>query len=81
MTLRLDVPTDFGFTEEHALLRAEARRFLAERLPIAELRRLVERLPQAAVSAKECFRGEDQRLPDYLALVESHNPRRRPRAR
>ncbi|MEB2346530.1 MAG: acyl-CoA/acyl-ACP dehydrogenase [Deltaproteobacteria bacterium] len=42
MTLRLEVPTDFGFTEEHALLRAEARRFLAERLPIAELRRQVD---------------------------------------
>jgi alkylation response protein AidB-like acyl-CoA dehydrogenase len=42
LTLRLDVPTDFGFTEEHAFLRAEARRFLAERLPIAALRRQVD---------------------------------------
>lgn len=42
MTLRLEVPTDFGFTEEHALLRTEARRFLGERLPIAELRRQVD---------------------------------------
>ena len=42
MTLRLEVPTDFGFTEEHALLRGEARRFLSERVPIAELRRLVD---------------------------------------
>jgi alkylation response protein AidB-like acyl-CoA dehydrogenase len=40
--VRLDVPTDFGFTEEHALLRGEARRFLAERLSIAELRRRVD---------------------------------------
>lgn len=39
---RLEVPVDFGFTEEHALLRGEARRFLAERLPIAELRRRVD---------------------------------------
>jgi len=42
VTLRLEVPTDFGFTEEHALLRGETRRFLAERLPIAELRRQVD---------------------------------------
>jgi alkylation response protein AidB-like acyl-CoA dehydrogenase len=40
--LRLDVPADFGFTEEHALLRQEARRFLGERLPIAELRRQID---------------------------------------
>jgi alkylation response protein AidB-like acyl-CoA dehydrogenase len=37
-----EVPGDFGFTEEHALLRGEARRFLEERLPIAEVRRRVE---------------------------------------
>jgi alkylation response protein AidB-like acyl-CoA dehydrogenase len=42
MAVRLEVPTDFGFAEEHGLLRAEARRFLAERLPMAELRRQVE---------------------------------------
>ncbi len=40
--IKLEVPTDFGFTEEHALLRAEARRFLSERLPIAELRKLAD---------------------------------------
>lgn len=39
---RLDVPADFGFTEEHGLLRQEARRFLADRLPMAELRRRVD---------------------------------------
>ena len=39
---KLEVPTDFGFTEEHALLRAEARRFLAERLPMKELRKLAD---------------------------------------
>jgi alkylation response protein AidB-like acyl-CoA dehydrogenase len=39
---RLEVPTDFGFTEEHALLRNEARRFLAERVPAAEVRRRVD---------------------------------------
>jgi alkylation response protein AidB-like acyl-CoA dehydrogenase len=39
---RLDVPQDFGLREEHALLRDEARRFLAERCGIAELRRLAE---------------------------------------
>jgi alkylation response protein AidB-like acyl-CoA dehydrogenase len=40
--LRTEVPSDFGFTEEHALLRSEARRFLGERLPIAEVRRRVD---------------------------------------
>jgi alkylation response protein AidB-like acyl-CoA dehydrogenase len=40
--VRLEVPGDFGFHDEHALLRAEARRFLGERLPPAELRRQVE---------------------------------------
>lgn len=39
---RTEVPTDFGFTEDHALLRQEARRFLNERLPTAELRRLAD---------------------------------------
>ena len=34
------IPSDFGFTEEHDLLRKEARRLLAERCPIAEVRRL-----------------------------------------
>lgn len=51
-----------------------------ERLPgHAELRRMIERLPQAAGAAKQSFRGDDQRLPDYLALVTHHNPRRRRR--
>jgi alkylation response protein AidB-like acyl-CoA dehydrogenase len=39
----LEVPSiasDFGFSEEHELARAEARRLLAERSPIAEVRRL-----------------------------------------
>ncbi len=40
--IKLEVPTDFGFTEEHALLRAEARRFLSERLPMKELRKLAD---------------------------------------
>jgi len=39
---RTEVPTDFGFTEDHALLRQEARRFLVERLPMAELRKLAD---------------------------------------
>ena len=37
-----DVPKDFGFTEEHELLRDSARRFLTERCPIQEVRRLAE---------------------------------------
>ena len=40
--LRLEVPSDFGFTEEHALLRQETRRFLNERLPMGELRKLAD---------------------------------------
>ena len=40
--IKLEVPSDFGFTEEHALLRAEARRFLSERLPMTELRKLAD---------------------------------------
>ena len=40
--MRIEVPSDFGFSEEHALLRDQARRFLAERWPIAELRRLAD---------------------------------------
>jgi alkylation response protein AidB-like acyl-CoA dehydrogenase len=39
---RLEIPSDFGFTDEHAILRGEVRRFLGERLPMAELRRQVE---------------------------------------
>jgi alkylation response protein AidB-like acyl-CoA dehydrogenase len=34
---KLDIPNDFGFGEEHELLRDSARRFLAERCPIAEV--------------------------------------------
>jgi alkylation response protein AidB-like acyl-CoA dehydrogenase len=34
------VPADFGFTEEHALARGEARRFLEDRSPMTEVRRL-----------------------------------------
>ena len=40
--IKLEVPTDFGCTEEHALLRAEARRFLEGRLPMKELRKLAD---------------------------------------
>jgi alkylation response protein AidB-like acyl-CoA dehydrogenase len=39
---RIDIPTDFGFTDEHELLRREARRFLEERCPISEVRRLAD---------------------------------------
>lgn len=34
------VPADFGFTEEHALARGEARRLLEDRSPMSEIRRL-----------------------------------------
>ena len=36
------IPADFGFTDEHEILRQSARRFLEERCPIAEVRRLAE---------------------------------------
>lgn len=36
------MPSDFGFTDEHGLLRDEARRFLQERCPPSEVRRLAE---------------------------------------
>ncbi|HME69125.1 MAG TPA: acyl-CoA dehydrogenase [Myxococcota bacterium] len=36
------IPADFGFTEEHEVLRQSARRFLEERCPISEVRRLAE---------------------------------------
>jgi alkylation response protein AidB-like acyl-CoA dehydrogenase len=36
------IPADFGFTEEHEVLRESARRFLEERCPIADVRRLSE---------------------------------------
>lgn len=36
------IPADFGFTEEHEVLRTEARRFLEERCPFSEVRRLAE---------------------------------------
>lgn len=36
----MKVPADFGFTEEHELLRDSARRFLAEHCPIEAVRRL-----------------------------------------
>lgn len=36
------IPIDFGFREEHDLLRKEARRFLAERCPMSEVRRLAD---------------------------------------
>jgi len=39
---KTEVPSDFGFTEDHALLRQEARRFLNERLPMTELRKLAD---------------------------------------
>ncbi len=43
MTARYpDIPRDFGFSEEHDLLRDAARRFLEERVPLAEVRRLLD---------------------------------------
>lgn len=36
------VPEDFGFTDDHDLLRKTARRFLKEKCPIGEIRRLAD---------------------------------------
>lgn len=36
------IPVDFGFREEHDLLRKEARRLLTERCTLADIRRLAE---------------------------------------
>jgi alkylation response protein AidB-like acyl-CoA dehydrogenase len=36
------ITADFGFTEEHALARATARKFLGDRCPMSEVRRLHE---------------------------------------
>jgi alkylation response protein AidB-like acyl-CoA dehydrogenase len=38
--LRHEIPIDFGFTQEHELLRDSARRFLEARCPASEVRRL-----------------------------------------
>jgi hypothetical protein len=52
-----------------------------ERIPAAqELRTMVERLPGIAKEAAGSYRGNEQPLPDYVALVEKHNPRRRRRS-
>lgn len=42
-----------------------------------EIARMLERLPTLAATAKASWTGDDQRLPDYLSLVEAHNPRHR----
>lgn len=42
-----------------------------------ELQKMLERLPSMAAMAKSSWVGSDQRLPDYLSLVQAHNPRHR----
>ncbi|HEY1694785.1 MAG TPA: hypothetical protein VGG39_21585 [Polyangiaceae bacterium] len=50
----------------------------AGRVPAAdELAAMVERLPAAVASAQGARGEEEQPLPDYLALVDRHNPRHR----
>ncbi len=44
-----------------------------------ELGRMIARRGDMERAAKENFRGKDQPLPDYVALVGRHNPRRRRR--
>ncbi len=41
-TRTTDLPRDFGFGEDHELLRDSARRFLEERCPVGEVRRVAE---------------------------------------
>ena len=36
------IPADFGFSDEHEMLRQEARRLFAERCPISEVRRIAD---------------------------------------
>jgi hypothetical protein len=45
----------------------------------AELRAMVTRLPAMAEGARAGWKKREQALPDYLALVKSHNPRRKRR--
>jgi hypothetical protein len=42
-----------------------------------ELRAMTARLPAMAEDARASWRERDQTLPDYLGLVDAHNPRRR----
>jgi hypothetical protein len=47
----------------------------------AELRAMVDRIPEYAEAAKEKYREPDDAMPDYLTLVERHNPRHKKRKR
>jgi len=44
---------------------------------VDELKTLMARLPAMAGNARAGWREEEQPLPDYIALVEAHNRRRR----
>jgi hypothetical protein len=44
-----------------------------------EIARMLQRLPTLTGMAKAAWAGDDQRLPDYLSLVDAHNPRHRER--
>jgi hypothetical protein len=41
-----------------------------------ELRTVQERLPRLGEAARQNWRDGEQKLPDYLAMVDTHNPRR-----
>ncbi|HEY6463339.1 MAG TPA: hypothetical protein VIY73_24400 [Polyangiaceae bacterium] len=50
----------------------------AGRVPAAdELAAMIDRLPAIAAGARSAWTDEEQPLPDYLALVDRHNPRHR----
>jgi len=52
----------------------------SKQLPgMSEIARMLDRMPSLAQMAKSAWVGDDQRLPDYLSLVEAHNPRHRRR--
>jgi hypothetical protein len=52
--------------------------FVQGHVPAAdELRLMTTRLPAMAESARAGWRPQEQALPDYLALLQVHNPRRR----
>jgi hypothetical protein len=61
-------------------LRGALDAWLAQgQVPAAdELRTMMARLPPLGARARASFHGDEQPLPDYLALVDAHNARRRP---
>ncbi|MGH7296008.1 MAG: hypothetical protein ACRELB_13790 [Polyangiaceae bacterium] len=65
-------------TRVEALAEAQAAWSAAGLVPARdELEDMIARLPAMAAAARDAGLPEEQPLPDYLALVEAHNPRAR----